>query len=410
MMEKFYKLVYDITCFYVFTAFFFYFAFQVETDMLAYGVLLLTVLLHVCFEQTAVGTRIKIAVLALPLVCFLKEGGICEKIQFIIPWIYMIIVVLKTQYGLYYEEFKGRFKGMIAALLIPLIFFGCSNDLEVGKTAIMQMVPFLFVFFASGVLLMQNLRFCEDGKARKEFEKHQLRQMVLFFLFCILVTTGRIIQLLSEYILLPFFKAILLGAMGLLYMLYEKAMPPAEHRENVKKALEKMYGPEPTMTPQPMPEVAPGVVEILKPEQVSPEITPEFIMVCAAVAMVILLFFVLRGSSKSKAGEARIEDEREALEEVEVPEKKLKNHSVHPDVVIRYYYLKFMEMANSKEIKVLRSDTTQEIREKFLLKDAEKVQETDELTKIYQKVRYTEIPVTKEDSARMKALMKKLSN
>ena len=409
MMEKFYKLVYDVTCFYIFTAFFFYLAFWTETDMPAYGVLLFTILLHVFFERTAARNYIKIVVMALPMVCLMKEGAIVGKLQIIIPWIYMVIVIIKEQYGLYYEEFKSRFKGMTAALLLPLIVFACTDDFEIGKMAIMQMVPFLFVFFASGILLMQNLRFGIDGKGRKEFERHQMGQMVLFFLFCVLVTSGRIIQLISEQVLLPFIKAVLIGAVGLLYKLYESLMLPAEHSNAVNAAYEERYGPEPSIPPTMAPEVLPEAPVILNPDEVVPEVGPDVLMICAAVTVVILLFFVLRGTKKSKSGDAVIEDERETLDEVEEPGKKLKKRSVHPEVVIRYHYLKFMEMANSREIKVKHSDTTEEIREKFLFKNAAKVEETKELTKLYQKVRYTKEAVTKEDAARMKALMKKIS-
>ena len=408
MMEKFYKLVYDVTCFYIFTSFFFFLAFRTETDMPAYGVLLLAVMLNVFLERTARGNRLSLVVLAVPLACLLKAGHIVEKLQVLLPWLYLVIVVIKEQYGLYYEEFKSRFKGMMAALLIPLIVFCCTDDFELGKAAMQQMLPFLFLFFASGVLLTQNLRFGADGNGRKEFERHQIGQMIIFFLFCILVTTGRIMQFISDSVLLPLIKAVLAAAIGLLYKIYEIMMLPAEHNEAVNAAYEERYGPEPSISPTMMPEALPEATEIPEPDPVVAETTPEILFVCLAVIVAVALFFVLRGSVKKKSGEAVIEDERETLEEVEAPVKKVKKHSLHPDIVVRYNYRKFMEKTNSGDIKVVRSDTTSEIREKFLQKDSGKAEETEELTNIYRKVRYTDEAVTKEDAVRVKALMKKI--
>ena len=410
MMEKFYKLIFDITCFYIFTAFFFYLIFRAETDMAAYGVLLFTVLLQVVFERMVAMNRMKWIVLVLPFICLVKESSVVEKVQILIPWVYMVIVIVREQYGLYYDEFKLRFKGMTASLLIPLIAFCYTEDMELGKAAFMQMIPFLFVFLTSGVLLMQNLRFGTDGKGRKEFERHQIGQMVGFFLFCILVTTGRIIQLLNEYVFMPLIKAVLVGAMGLLYKIYETLMLPPEHYAAVENSFAERYGPEPSIVPTMAPEIiVPDEVVASNPELAKIELSPDFIIVSLAVIMAIILICVLCGARKSKSGEAVVEDERETLDEIEVPEKKGKKHSLRPDIVIRYYYLKFMELAESKETKVRRSDTTEEIREKFLAKKPENQEESKEITTLYQKVRYTENIVTKEDAVKMKSLMKRVS-
>ena len=142
-----------------------------------------------------------------------------------------------------------------------------------------------------------------------------------------------------------------------------------------------------------------------------PEVTPDYTMVFVAAALIlaVVLFIVLIGGTKAKVKDALIEDEREELDEVEPPVKKLKKHSIHPDIVVRYYYLKFMELANSEKAKVMRSDTTDEIRKKYLLKKTDRTEETKELTEIYQKVRYTKENVTREDAARMKSLVKRVS-
>jgi len=133
MMEKFYKLVYDVNCFYVFTAFLLYLVFQIETDMLAYGVLMLAILLYIFSEQFAIKRVLKVVALVLPLLCLMKENEPLGKMQLILPWIYFAFVILREYYSLYYEDFKIRFMGTIGAVLFMIAFFGYTEDMVTGK-------------------------------------------------------------------------------------------------------------------------------------------------------------------------------------------------------------------------------------------------------------------------------------
>ena len=410
-MEKFYKLIYDITCFYIFTSFFFCLVFHEETNMMAYAVLLLTILLHVFSERMPFGKVPGLLVLVLPVICLFTEDSIAAKIQFVLPWFFFIFVAIRDQYSLYYEEFKSRFKGMIIVLPVLFLFaFGFVEEAEHGKAVIAQVVPFVLVFLASGVLLLQNLRFSMEGTGRKSFERHQLVQTVVFFLFCMLITAGRLLELLCEHVLYPLFEYIGGSALILVYLLYEKIML-MNLRFQAEKASPIQQGKIPQATPTLEPEAVSKFEEEILRDSVVQEVVIDktLIVVCVAVLVAIVLFVVLLGSRKGKTKAALIEDEREVLEEAEAPAQKLKKRSIHPSIVIRYYYLRFIELANSGKVKVKRSDTTEEIREKFLLGKSEKREETKELTELYQKVRYTKENVTKEDAARMKVLMKRIS-
>lgn len=412
MMEKFYKLVYDITCYYVFASFFFYWAFQIHTDTNAYGILLLAILLHVFSERFGkIGSVVNGIAILLPAVWVFREQEALARMQLILPWIYFVYVVIKEQYGLYYDDFKSRFKGMLIALLAPLVLFGLTDDIEIGKTAMTEMVPYLIIFFVSGILLMQNLRFRAGTKSRETFEKHQLKQTVVFFVFCILLTMGRLLEILSELIIFPLLRTILGGIVALLYIIADKM--PKRHTEfnDLKNEFAKYY--EQTQYGKEELERAAWAESWgeYMAKNAEPEATPDYTMAFVVVALVlaVILFIVLVGGTKAKVKDAMIEDEREELDEVEPPVKKLKKHSIHPELVVRYYYLKFMESANSEKAKVMRSDTTEEIRKKFLLKKSDKAAETKELTELYQKVRYTKKNVTREDASKMKSLMKKVS-
>ena len=89
---------------------------------------------------------------------------------------------------------------------------------------------------------------------------------------------------------------------------------------------------------------------------------------------------------------------------------RLKKHSPDPAITVRYQYRSFMRKADAGKGRLKRSDTTEEIGEKYNIARAgtseTAMKGTEEITEIYRRTRYGGGKTTGQEAKRIRELVK----
>jgi len=411
-MEAFYKLVYDISCYYAFAAFFL--SYGMEYDVPAYSFLLF---ITACFlavyaeKLKRFSQAIQIGAFLLPIIPFFLETNTWGKLVLLLPWTYLVMTVLRQGYTITYRRFKKMYLTIFWIYTAMFAFFVAEDTLK-GGVAMIVTIPFLVILLVSGVFLLQMLRFQAGAAEKKGLEKYQRKQLVAFMIAATLLTIGNIVELLYVYVLYPLSELVLGAAMAVIVYIVSKLDSPLkppkeigdmgkslgeffEERQEILDNVETIWG-----------KIPEGIKEEAGKE---PDYTPVFIGL--AIVAAIVIFAVMFGDKSKKKKQAAIEDEREdCFEEVTLKEV-LKKRFVRPEIIIRYYYREFMKKSEAKKHKLEISDTTKEILVKYQEWNnatPKQAAEAKEATALYQKTRYSKTKMTQTDARRMKALVKGL--
>lgn len=412
-MEAFYKMAYDIGCYYAFAAFFLSYSAKYEVNPFSF-----LVLFAACFGATYAEklgrfeSVVRIGAFVLPVIPFLLETNIWGKLILLLPWTYLVVTVLRQGYDISYRRFKKTYLTIFWIYAGVFAFF-VGDDLVKGEAAMIVAVPFLVILLVAGIFLMQMLRFQSGSADKKKLEKHQRRQLVIFMIAATALTVGNVVELLYVYVFFPLSKLVFGAITGLAVYLvgmidgrknvvdktkvnweFDKLL---EEKQKIEDNMETIWGK------------IPEKVQTEFVEQKDLDWTPIYIVF--AVVAAIVIFAVLFGSKSKKKKAAAIEDEREDCYDEVAREQVLKKRFVHPEIVIRYYYREFMKKSEGRKHKLEASDTTKEILAKYKAWNnvtSEQTAEAEEATALYQKTRYSKAEMTHTDARRMKTLVKGL--
>lgn len=411
-MEAFYKLAYDIGCYYAFAAFFLSYLAGYEVNPFSFLVFFAACFMAVHAEKSKrLEPVCRIGAFLLPVIPLLMEGNIWGKLVLILPWIYLVVTVVREGYDISYKRFKKTYLAFFWIFLAVFSFF-VGEDRVKGEVAMIVTVPFLLILLVSGIFLLQMLRFQPGSGDKKKLEKYQRRQLVVFMAAATVLTVGNVVELLYVYVFFPLSKLALEAVFGLAVFIVSKLdSPPKPPKKigdtggDVREFAEKIQ------------EIRDNTETIWGkiPERVMAEPSKEMdwipIIIGAVVLGAIVILVVLIGGKKKNRKQAIIEDEREDCYDDVTLKKTVKKHSVHPEIAIRYYYREFMKKSEAKKHKLAASDTTNEILVKYRAWNSvttEQMTEAEEATALYQKTRYSKARMTHTDAKRMKALVKGL--
>ena len=407
MLVPFYKIMFDISFYYSLAAFLIGLLFREETNPFTFMVLLLGALLSSLAEKMQVrGRLLSMAAVLMPAVAFLWETTKPGCIGFLVPWIYMGIVVVKEKYGQDYHSFINLCRGLVWVWLIYLI--GTSFNPEGGVFGLEQCAPYIILTLMSGVMLLQNLRYQEGSGSTKTFEKFQIKQAVFFLAGSVLLTVGRVAQLIlyfMEQVFLPVMRQLVQRLVAMLFSV-KHVLPEVDlkpEQEYLEFFQSQVLAPDIEGIPE---DVLGGMAAAQPEEQYFMDWTPYLIGFAVLVTVVVLAVLFFNSIQKQKTPDDA--DEREDMEELTVEKKKPKKHSLHPELVIRYYYRSFIKKAEWGSNTVEESDTTAEIADKFLCRKPLAKDAAEEITELYRMVRYSRKTVGKEASNRMKHVMKRI--
>lgn len=411
-MEAFYKLAYDISCYYAFAAFFLCYVAEYKVNPLSF-----LAFFAVCFgavyaeKAKRFSQAVQIGAFLLPVIPLILETNLWGKLVLILPWIYLMVTVLRQGYDISYRRFKRTYLCFFWIYSCLFLFFVLEEPV-MGEVAIVVTAPYLLILLVAGSFLLQMLRYQPGSADKKKLEKYQYRQMIILMVTAIVVTVGNVVEWLYVYVFYPLTKLVL-GAMTALAVyvvgeLDKPLQPPkeigdmgkgvsdfAEKMEEINENRETLWGK------------VPEKVQAVEAKEMN--WTPVIIIFTVLAAIVILA--VMFGSKSKKVKQADIEDEREEFHDEITAEKALRKHFVRPEIIIRFYYREFMKKSETKKHKLEDSDTTKEIFAKYQTwNDAtpEQKMKAEEITALYQKTRYSKAKITHTDANRMKALVKKL--
>ncbi len=412
MIAYFYKTTFDISLFFALSSFFirFFRDYDKEGSLYAFALLLAAGLLFALAERFArVGGALRLLALCLPGIAFLWQRDAVEIMQFVLPWVYIAAGVLFRRYDVYYKNFKDLFRSVLFVFLFPFLML--FYDAGRGIPALREAAPYAVVFFTSGVMLLQVLRWRGRTEDSRLFGRHQLWQMFAFFVLCTAVTAGRIFDfaknILWEKMLWPAILFLIGSVWSIAQWLWVRKPPELRNPGSLPQA-ESFDGPMPTAGAEVFEEVVQEVEQAAGPPV---DFAPLF--AAAGVAAAVFLFFFLRGNVRQKRKAAVVFEEREELEEKQSGRPvRLKKHSSDPAVEVRYQYRRFMRKTDAGKGRLKNSDTTEKIREKYICTCTGKTESTEkrteEINEIYRQTRYGSGKTGRREAGRMRELMKSI--
>lgn len=408
MMGIFYKTVFDISAFYAYAAFFFTFTIRYETNPVSYAVFLLTAFLLALSGQAKRNEK-KLVVIAavLPVITLLVENTTVGRLEVVLLWAYLIFMIKKEAYLIYYYHFIEKFKGFCVSLILPVILI-CFNP-EPGVRAANAAIPYLLIFLAAGVLTLQAARHRAVADSKKQFEKYQISQTVLFFVICILLTATNLLQTLFRQVIGPAVKSFIFFFSNTLFKMISNALKlvPEEDRQwfidrkGFEEAKSMEDGAETFVEGNAWAEM---IAEMTEPVG-EKDMTGTLICIGIILGMIVLISLVGKAAKKSRI--VALDVEREDLLDEE-QKKYQKRRIFDPEKNVRQQYREFMKKAESREHALVESDTTAEIEEKYNYRASADAVSAGKITEVYRQVRYGGKAATKADAVMMKNMVKKL--
>lgn len=390
MIVSFYNAVFGIACYYTAVSFVFRYpaALAHGTDPFAFALLMAAALL-LALGGTDAGCAktLRVAALLLPAPALLWNHALPGILEYTLPWGYLVYLTYRRPRSLSHYYFLADFKHVL--WLFPAMFAFLMFRPERGFAALREAVPYAVIFLTAGVSLLQVLRH-RQGKGTRGLIRHQGVQAAGFFLLCILLTVGGLLDFLENVL----FRRILIPAGLFLADRFWALVQNISRRLAIKQSgggekdfvdyidfVEKnMEAQEPLLEPS-----------WARPTEPVPHRELDYVLIVVLVALLaaVLIFVVLRTGMKKRVLKNVILDEREKLPG-EAASAGRKRHRDTPQENIRKSYQKFMQLTDGMSHKLKVQDTTEEIREKYLRgkQDEKAAAFAQELTGIYRTVRY----------------------
>jgi len=297
---------------------------------------------------------------------------------------------------------------LLAVLLMPMLL-----NMNLGMKSLSHAVNFLIVFLAVGPLLLRTLRNEDEVYYQKDFHKIQIIELTVFFCFCIFVTLGGIPQVLGKGILELWNKVLypfvslcgwslfyivykILYWIYLFMMLFKRKQTPYDIEKQKEEAEAIMKAKE---------EIEQKVVRG----------NPTIIYVIIAIIVLALLCWLLVwlfGEKKRSQKESAIIETREKIKDK--PNKRvkpLKKHSRNPREVIRYYYREFLVRCTNMGVKIVKSDNSDSIYNKYKNVDSDNQIQASQISELYRNARYhMNAEISIDDVKKAEKIWKEIKN
>lgn len=405
-MERFYKTSYELCFYYVWALFIigFFFAPGHETNVIQCffviaGVFVIN-LPDIFYVRKKWLRMIFVAIgTLLPAVGAVFGLSLFFIPEVVLPWIYYLVCFFGKKQDIWRMTFIDRFKLMPLAF-IPLLFMVLFNP-DKGKAAARDIYSWLIMFFVSGVLELQNLRWKNKGTGKTMFEKRQIPTLFGFMALAIVITVTDWIERLNTLliaVLINMGKAI--GVVtAFIYGLYMKLMKVTVMNDKIVTS-----APTPAVTDMPAQSAFQSAIDYSKAASVETQPFDKAVFIFLGFVFLIIVLILLMTRKKVKVYTESGDEKREKIDK---NDKKEKHGKKTPVMVIRSLYKKYMERVS--DVRLLdKADTTEDIRNKASVPGAYDVEGNDIIKHIYREVRYNE-NVTATDVKVFKEEMKRLS-
>lgn len=389
----------------------FYFAYSVlifthfihKPIILVYFIILALFSLNYIFRCNKKYNKLKyLSVLGIMIVAvYLKS--IAGIIWLTFPFIYMIHMIKKDEYQVYYYDFKSVFMVLIIIILaLPLLAL-LTGVFDLFKSV---SLPYALVFALSGFYLLRVSRHSKEVISSKKFVIINILVIIVAFTVCIILSSdvflGNIIHLFD----LIFGKVLLPAIQKVFYIIFYP----------MTRVLAKIYDKagKNDMTQEIENKDEVEALEEVKDLLENKEFLLIFYIFTAVFFIFIVTVIILMVLSKKK--KIRKEDSevygvkqyRSFLDD-DFSISKKRNQIINSSIdQIRYCYRKFLLLCNRKNIGIFPFDSSKSICEKSSKIFINSEQELKDIKEIYRKARYSEEIIDKQDIKAIKNICKGL--
>ncbi len=335
-------------------------------------------------------------------VCLKSIAGI---IWLTFPFIYMIRMIKKDEYQVYYYDFKSVFMVLII-IILALPFFALLTGLfDLFKSV---SLPYALVFVLSGFYLLRVARHSKEVISSKKFVIMNILVIIVTFAVCIILSSDVFLRNIIYLFDLIFGKVLLPAIQKVFYIIFyplTKILTKIYDKARKDDMIQEIENKD---------EVEAEALEDVKDLLENKEFLLVFYIFTAIFLIFTITVIILMLLSKKK--KRRKEDSevygvkqyRSFLDD-DFSISKKRNQIINSSInQIRYCYRKFLLLCNRKNIGIFSFDSSKSIYEKSSKIFINSEQELKDIKEIYRKARYSEEIVDKQDIKAIKNICKSL--
>ncbi len=391
MLDKLYKLMFDLCICYTIGAFLLRYVAGRTGDGKAFLFLMLGVVGSALLSRYRRG-GILATVLIPALYPALWMPSVPELVIFLLVLGYLVFEVVTQHFIIGRDGFAERLKRLL--YLSPLIVFPMIISFQEFSQAFGAAAPYLIGALISAVFLLRHLRAVDQVEHRREYQWQQMTELSVFLAVCLILTLVRAPQNLMfglkqiyHYILGPLLSFLASAIIMLVYWIIRLIVAAVGMLTGNPELIER--GQE-LVNP-------PGDLFRITGSDVSDTgwWAPLLYSVGFILGLMLLFLFFrwLLGERMNRSIPPGVMEIREYLStKKDGPSGLRRKAPQNPQAAVRYYYEKYLRLLKRKKIELNSQDTTKEILEKHIAlqgdENTPKQASAAELRDIYREARY----------------------
>lgn len=334
------------------------------------------------------------------IVAIIYLGTVTGAAAILFPAVYTFFIIKESKYDAGYDEFKELFlKLVVAAILLLIIVFIVSWVDKFKRFSI----PYIVVFFISGIYLMRTIRHGKDMIKNKTVGIINISVILIACIACVILSSGIALNAVINMLNLIYDKAIIPLIMGIVYAIMFVIWP-------FIRLLSKIFDENGNVEEIEVPEEE-AIEDIIRGIESNETAVLVINILGYAVVIILGILFVrkLLSNKKKKLVSDGIREYRSFLNDDNYSRKDRKALKSSFNQ-IRYWYKKFLILCTRRKIELNASDSSQSIYEKSSEVFLNSKDELENMKEIYRKARYSKDSIENQDIKRIKGIYKKLEN
>ncbi len=319
----------------------------------------------------------------------------------IIPYIYVLYVLVKEEYTVNYYRFKDLFINLFYGILPLFLFVFLYKNINMFNRLSLQ---YVIIFLTSGLYLMRTSRHSKDIINNKKFMLMNSLVIIITSIASIVLSTEAILNVVIIAVKFVYSKIVVPIGTGIIYILF---LPMAYFMN--KAAKYKEAPPIPFEIPEDVKEEARRIIEKDTNANTLNIIANIIIIICLAVVVfVIIRILAVRKKKKLISYTDGIKEQRSFLDDEDTRNRKenqIFNKSINQ---IRYWYKRFLVLCSKRRMSILENDSSNSIyiKSTYIFKNSES--DLNNMKEIYRKARYDKEDIDNQDVKMIKNIYKKL--
>jgi len=335
------------------------------------------------------------------IIAILFVNSVTGLIGAIIPYIYMLYVILTDKYHVNYYRFKDLFINLFYAILPLLLFVFLIKNIELFNRVSLQ---YVIIFVISGLYLMRTARHGQEIINNKRFMLMNALIIIITSIISIVLSTDAILKLVIivvKFVYSKIFAPIIMQIIYILFLpmsyfmnradVYEEAPPaPFEIPEYIEQEAEKYLIQDP-----------------------SEKIFSVFAYIAAAAFLAFVIYGLIKVFSVMKKRKTfdyveGVKENRSFIDDEDKRNKNEKQIFTNGINQIRYWYKKFLMLCSKKRMSIFEYDNSHTIYEKSSDIFKGHTENLEVIKEIYRKARYDKEAIDNQDVKTIKSIYKTL--